>query len=212
MVELDGHGDHAGVKVLEALLHDVEVLGEVKLELRHVLLELVVDVLQHEEMLLDVRGEVVDALPERGHLHHRLRLHGLELPLPRDLVDELGHVRLIGLPVDEVELLHERVLHHEEVVVVARELLIAAVHALSDLADRPDNERAELVGRISWGRSWRPEGRTLGRLHRVLGDPLSLRRGGALWGRVGGCRWSLGPRRLPRGVAEEVHERVLLDR
>ncbi len=166
------------------------------------LLEVVVEVLEREDVLLDVPGEAIDALLERGHLRRRLNLHHLELLLGDDLIDDVGQLRLVRLGVDHVELLAERVADVTDVVLLTRGALLTLLHALSDLPDRPNDEGAKLVGHVLLGRRRRAN-RALRCLHRVLRDSLALRCRGALWrSAVSRRRSRVSIRRLSR-VAEE---------
>ncbi len=123
-----------------------------ELVVRDVLLQDVVEVVEPHEVLLDALGEAVDALLERGHLRHRLDLRLLELLLGGDLIDDLGQVRLVGLAVEEVQLLADGVVQRDEVLIVAGDLPVDAVEALADFTNCSDHEGAQLVRYISWRR------------------------------------------------------------
>ncbi len=123
-----------------------------ELVVRDVLLQDVIEVVEPHEVLLDVLGEAVDALLERGHLRHRLDLRLLELLLGGDLIDDLGQVRLVGLAVEEVQLLTDGVVQRDEVLIVAGDLPVDAAEALADFTNCSDHEGAQLVRYISWRR------------------------------------------------------------
>ena len=209
-VDFQRHGHRARVQVLVAPLHDPEALRQVELVRGDVLAEVVVEILERHQLLLDGRGEPVDALSEDRHFRQRLLVGAPELLLGRDVVDELGQLVLVGLGVQEVQLLAERVLERGDVLRMARDAPVALIHALPNVSDSPDDEGTELVRRIPLGRRRGSGAGAFRRLYRLRGDALPLCRRRALQRNVWSCCLSSLSRRRLRSVAEQGREGVVL--
>ena len=151
------------------------------------LAEIVIEVLERQQLLLDGRGEPVDALSEDRHFRQRLLVGAPELLLGRDVVDELGQLVLVGLGVQEVQLLAERVLERGDVLRMARDAPVALIHALPNVSDSPDDEGTKLVRRIPLGRRRGSDAGAFRRLYRLRGDALPLCRRRALQRNVWSC-------------------------